>query len=143
MFCVFFVQFSATGKTHIRFLIENAGSMHYDHFAFIRACLGLSHITRDKMTWCTSKISPAKRLRLFFQNNIHHDTVDSQALCQEDLQWPPIEDLCPSMIKGNFATFLSNLSCDPLKSLVTLLFATLDKLPSCSFAVENFVLAHS
>ena len=75
-------------KTHIRFLIENAGSMHYDHFTFIRACLGLAHITRDKMTWCTSKISPAKRLRLFFQNNILHDTVDSQALCQEDLQWP-------------------------------------------------------
>ena len=37
-------------KTHIRFLIENAGSMHYDHFTFIRACLGLAHITRDKMT---------------------------------------------------------------------------------------------
>ena len=110
-------------KTHIRFLIENAGSMHYDHFTFIRACLGLSHITRDKMTWCTSKISPAKRLRLFFQNNILHDTVDSQALCQEDLQWPA--DWKPlSMIKGSFATFLSNLSCDPLKSSVILLFAT-------------------
>ena len=75
-------------KTHIRFLIENAGSMHYDHFSFIRACLGLSHITRDKMTWCTSKISPAKRLRLFFQNNLSHDTIDSQALCHDDLHWP-------------------------------------------------------
>ena len=75
-------------KTHIRFLIENAGSMHYDHFSFIRACLGLSHITRDKMTWCTSKISPAKRLRLFFQNNLLHDTIESQALCHDDLHWP-------------------------------------------------------
>ena len=68
-------------KTHIRFL-------HYDHFSFIRACLGLSHITRDKMTWCTSKISPAKRLRLFFQNNLSHHTIDSQALCHDDLHWP-------------------------------------------------------
>ena len=40
------------------------------------------------MTWCTSKISPAKRLRLFFQNNTHHDTVDAQVWCQEDLHWP-------------------------------------------------------
>ena len=48
-------------KTHIRFLIENAGSMHYDHFTFIRACLGLAHITRDKMTWCTSKNIASKK----------------------------------------------------------------------------------
>ena len=75
-------------KTHIRFLVENAGSMHHDHFSFIRACLSLSHIPRDKMTWCTSKISPAKRLRLFFQNNTVHDNIDSQALCRDDLLWP-------------------------------------------------------
>ena len=104
-------------KTHIRFLIENAGSMHYDHFTFIRACLGLSHITRDKMTWCTSKISPAKRLRLFFQNNILHDTVDSQALCQEDLQWPA--DWKPLSIhdKGKFRDVFIKPFMRPLEVL--------------------------
>ena len=104
-------------KTHIRFLIENAGSMHYDHFTFIRACLGLAHITRDKMTWCTSKISPAKRLRLFFQNNILHDTVDSQALCQEDLQWPA--DWKPLSIhdKGKFRDVFIKPFMRPLEVL--------------------------
>ena len=104
-------------KTHIRFLIENAGSMHYDHFTFIRACLGLSHITRDKMTWCTSKISPAKRLRLFLQNNILHDTVDSQALCQEDLQWPA--DWKPLSIhdKGKFRDVFIKPFMRPLEVL--------------------------
>ena len=107
-------------KTHIRFLIENAGSMHYDHFTFIRACLGLTHITRDKMTWCTSKISPAKRLRLFFQNNTHHDTVDAQVWCQEDLRWPADwKPLSIHDIKESSAMSLSNLSRDPLRSLVT------------------------
>ena len=104
-------------KTHIRFLIENAGSMHYDHFTFIRACLGLAHITRDKMTWCTSKISPAKRLRLFFQNNILHDTVDSQVLCQEDLQWPA--DWKPLSIhdKGKFRDVFIKPFMRPLEVL--------------------------
>lgn len=40
-------------------LVENAGSMHNDHFRFIRACLGLRHLQRSDMTWCTSTISPA------------------------------------------------------------------------------------
>ena len=104
-------------KTHIRFLIENAGSMHFDHFPFIRACLGLSHITRDKMIWRTSKISPAKRLRLFFQNNILHDTVDSQALCQEDLQWPT--DWRPLSIhdKGKFRDVFIKPFMRPLEVL--------------------------
>ena len=104
-------------KTHIRFLIENAGSMHYDHFTFIRACLGLSHITRDKMTWCTSKISPAKRLRLFFQNNILHDTADAQAWCHEDLQWPA--DWKPLSIhdKGKFRDVFIKPFMRPLEVL--------------------------
>ena len=104
-------------KTHIRFLIENAGSMHYDHFTFIRACLGLSHITRDKMTWCTSKISPAKRLRLFFQNNILHDTADAQAWCHEDLQWPA--DWKPLSIqdKGKFLDVFIQPFMRPLEVL--------------------------
>ena len=104
-------------KTHIRFLIENAGSMHYDHFTFIRACLGLSHITRDKMTWCTSKISPAKRLRLFFQNNILHDTVDAQAWCHEDLHWPA--DWKPLSIhdKGKFRDVFIKPFMRPLEVL--------------------------
>ena len=104
-------------KTHIRFLIENAGSMHYDHFTFIRACLGLSHITRDKMTWCTSKISPAKRLLLFFQNNILHDTADAQAWCHEDLQWPA--DWKPLSIhdKGKFRDVFIKPFMRPLEVL--------------------------
>ena len=104
-------------KTHIRFLIENAGSMHYDHFTFIRACLGLTHITRDKMTWCTSKISPAKRLRLFFQNNTHHDTVDAQVWCQEDLRWPA--DWKPLSIhdKGKFRDVFIKPFMRPLEVL--------------------------
>ena len=104
-------------KTHIRFLIENARSMHYDHFTFIRACLGLSHITRDKMTWCTSKISPAKRLRLFFQNNLLHDTIDSQVFCHDDLHWP--DDWKPLAIhdKGKFRDVFIKPFMRPLEVL--------------------------
>ena len=35
-------------KTYVRFLIENAGSMHYDHFTFIRACLGLTQVDMSR-----------------------------------------------------------------------------------------------
>ena len=48
----------------IRFLVENAGSMRNEHFCFIRACLGLRHMPKASLTWCTSLISPAKRLRI-------------------------------------------------------------------------------
>ena len=69
------------------------------------------------MTWCTSKISPAKRLRLFFQNNILHDTVDSQVLCQEDLQWPA--DWKPLSIhdKGKFRDVFIKPFMRPLEVL--------------------------
>ena len=117
MHLVLYLLGTVLPKTHIRFLIENAGSMHYDHFTFIRACLGLTHITRDKMTWCTSKISPAKRLRLFFQNNIHHDTVDAQVWCQEDLHWPA--DWKPLSIhdKGKFRDVFIKPFMRPLEVL--------------------------
>ena len=53
----------------IRFLIENAGSMRTEHFRFMKSCLGLQHLQKNALTWCTSTLSPAKRLRIFFQNN--------------------------------------------------------------------------
>ena len=64
-----------------------------------------------------TKISPAKRLRLFFQNNILHDTVDSQALCQEDLQCPA--DWKPLSIhdKGKFRDVFIKPFMRPLEVL--------------------------
>ena len=59
------------------------------------------------MTWCTSKISPAKRLRLFFQNNIAHDNVDSQALFHDDLRWP--DDWKPLAIQERSKPFMRPL----------------------------------
>ena len=69
------------------------------------------------MTWCTSKISPAKRLRLFFQNNILHDTVDAQAWCHEDLHWPA--DWKPLSIhdKGKFRDVFIKPFMRPLEVL--------------------------
>ena len=71
----------------IRFLVENAGSMRNEHFCFIRACLGLRHMPKARLTWCTSLISPAKRLRIFFQNNTSHESPDTQVTPVEDLEW--------------------------------------------------------
>ena len=74
--------------THIRFLVENAGSMRNEHFRFIRGCLGLQHLQKADMTWCTSVLSPAKRLRIFFQNNTSYESQDLQVHCAADLAWP-------------------------------------------------------
>ena len=52
-------------SNRIRFLVENAGSMRTEHFCFIRACLGLKHLQKNDLTWCTSALSPAKRSRIF------------------------------------------------------------------------------
>ena len=52
-------------SNRIRFLVENAGSMRIEHFRFIRACLGLKHLQKNDLTWCTSALSPAKRSRIF------------------------------------------------------------------------------
>ena len=71
----------------IRFLVENAGSMRNEHFCFIRACLGLRHMPKASLTWCTSLISPAKRLRIFFQNNTSHEGPDTLVTPIEDLEW--------------------------------------------------------
>ena len=131
-------------KTHIRFLIENAGSMHYDHFSFIRACLGLSHITRDKMTWCTSKISPAKRLRLFFQNNHSHGTIDSQVLCHDDLNWP--EDWKPLAThdRGKVRDVFIKPFMRPLEVLSDIaLRYSWNQLSPGGFTVENLILAYT
>ena len=81
----------------IRFFIENAGSMRTDHFRFMRACLGLRHLQRSDLTWCTSVISPAKRLRIFFQNNTLHESLDAQVYHPPDLAWP--EDWSPLVIR--------------------------------------------
>lgn len=62
-------------RERIRFLVENAGSMHDDHFRFIRACLGLQHVQRADMTWCTSRISPAKRLFDYFSRTMLYMTT--------------------------------------------------------------------
>ena len=71
----------------IRFLVENAGSMRNEHFCFIRACLGLRRVPKADLTWCTSLISPAKRLRIFFQNNTSHESSDTPATPIKDLEW--------------------------------------------------------
>ena len=61
----------------IRFLVENAGSMRTEHFKFMRACLGLQYLQRANLTWCTSVILSARRLRIFFQNNTLHESHDA------------------------------------------------------------------
>ena len=71
----------------IRFLVENAGSMRNEHFCFIRACLGLRQVPKANLTWCTSLISPAKRLRIFFQNNTLYEGLDAQVTSVTDLEW--------------------------------------------------------
>ena len=74
-------------SSRIRFLIEN-GSMRTEHFRFIRGCLGLQHLQKTDLTWCTSTLSPAKRLRIFFQNNTSHEKKESQVHHTADLAWP-------------------------------------------------------
>ena len=69
----------------IRFFVENAGSMRTEHFRFMRACLGLQHLQKADLTWCTSVISPANRLRIFFQNNAQHESHEAQAYHPADL----------------------------------------------------------
>ena len=75
-------------SNRIRFLVENAGSMRIEHFRFIRACLGLKHLQKNDLTWCTSALSPAKRSRIFFQNNTSHETMESQVHHATDVAWP-------------------------------------------------------
>ena len=111
-------------KTHIRFLIENAGSMHYDHFTFIRACLGLAHITRDKMTWCTSKYHQLKDSVSFSKTIFYTTRLTLKSCAKKTYNGRLTGNHCPSMTKGSFVMFLSNPSCDPLKSSVTLHFVT-------------------
>ena len=72
----------------IRFFVENAGSMRHEHFCFIRACLGLRHVQKADLTWCTSVISPARRMRIFFQNNTSYECPEMQAIPTADLDWP-------------------------------------------------------
>ena len=72
----------------IRFFVENAGSMRNEHFCFIRACLGLRHVQKADLTWCTSVISPARRQRIFFQNNTAYECPKTQAIPTADLKWP-------------------------------------------------------
>ena len=81
----------------IRFFIENAGSMRTEHFRFMRGCLGLRHLQKTDLTWCTSTLSPAKRIRIFFQNNITHDTSESQVHHAADLDWP--DDWSPLLLQ--------------------------------------------
>lgn len=68
-----------------RFFVENASSMRTEHFRFMRACLDLQHLQRADLPWCTSVISPAKRLRIFFQNNAQHESHEAQAYHPADL----------------------------------------------------------
>ena len=75
-------------RERIRFLVENAGSMRTEHFQFIRGCLGLQHLQKADMMWCTSRLSPAKRLRIFFQNNTSHEQHEAQVHYAADLSWP-------------------------------------------------------
>ena len=62
-------------SSRIRFLDENAG-------------LGLRHLHKTDLTWCTSALSPAKRLRIFFQNNSSHEKKEAQVHRSADLAWP-------------------------------------------------------
>ena len=84
-------------SSRIRFVIENAGSMRTEHFRFIRGCLGLQHLQKTDLTWCTSTLSPAKRLRIFFQNNTSHEKKDSQVHHTADLAWP--DDWSPLLLQ--------------------------------------------
>ena len=81
----------------IRFFVENAGSMRIEHFRFMRGCLGLQYLQKADLAWCTSVLSPAKRLRIFFQNNTLHERYDAQVYHADDLSWP--EDWSPLLIR--------------------------------------------
>ena len=85
--CLFFTVYLTIQKlltvlpdTHVRFLVENAGSMLDPHKKFIQACLGCSPLLSDTaITWCASAISPAKRRRFFFPESPIVRTAASQA----------------------------------------------------------------
>ena len=84
-----------------RFLVENAGSMRTEHFRFMRGCLGLKHLQKNDLTWCTSTLSPAKRIRIYFQNNTSHETRESQVHHAADVAWP--NDWSPLLLQDRGA----------------------------------------
>ena len=49
--------------------------------------LALYEMSKAKLTWYTSLISPAKRLRIFFQNNTVYEGLDAQVPPVADLEW--------------------------------------------------------
>ena len=126
-----------------RFFVENASSMRTEHFRFMRACLDLQHLQRADLPWCTSVISPAKRLRIFFQNNAQHESHEAQAYHPADLAWP--DDWSPLVMheRGSCATSFSNPSCGLLGSSVILLWGTagpaITLLPSCGVSLTGIL----
>lgn len=124
----------------IRFFVENAGSMRTEHFRFMRACLGLQHLQKADLTWCTSVISPANRLRIFFQNNAQHESHEAQAYHPADLAWP--DDWSP-LVMHERGILRDVSSRSLLGSSVILLWGTagpaITLLPSCGVSLTGIL----
>ena len=63
-----FLLQTALPQTHVRFLVENAGSMLALHRDFIRWSLGIESIAFEHFIWEAKALGLADRKRFFFQN---------------------------------------------------------------------------